>query len=762
MTFVEPDYMKGDVVTDAACDTHGTEDLLWPLLAYGDRWSVTAGDALKVMVSSVPVSFDAELVRLGVWGAPALEERVASSIEGSYPGRLQALHAGSYVRTSPVRRAMCESWSVQAWVFPTLIGPDAQTIISQQWVGDAGWALELDERGRLQLREWSSGVQRVWAQSPVCLSSHTWYFVAGVIDRERLLGRVRVTAVSPWMRGRDHASEEVELARAEEGGEIEASVHIGACQAEQGTWGTAIFNGKIESPRLFCTALSNAQLDRLANNVDPAAVAPGRVAGAWDMSAVLDSTCVPDRSLQAAHGTCVNMPTRAVTGHNWQGQTLSPEQDPSLYGAIHFHEDDLEDAGWAADFELPITHELSSGIYAIKLTSGEDQAYVPFYVRPPRGARTAPMLFIAPTNTYLAYANNRVAVTDPDAVAAREDAPLQPIYQFVVDHPALGGSLYDTHRDGSGVCYASRLRPTPDIDPRRHDSVMNAPRRLPADLHLLAWLAAQGQSVDIATDEDLHREGTELLLGYRVVLTGSHPEYYSGAMLDALSHHLELGGNLMYLGGNGFYWVTTFHPEHPHVIEVRKGFSGTRNWQVAAGEEHHSTTGERGGLWRHRGRAANGLVGVGSVGHGFAEGVGYRRLPNAHDEQTSFIFEGVKSKHFGRFGLALNGAAGDEMDATDLTLGTPAHATVLACSETLAGYFPMLDDELVYSPNRTGEHNPRIRSELVYFETGHGGAVFSVGSISWCAALSHNDYDNDISTITANVLRAFLDGYQRA
>jgi N,N-dimethylformamidase len=27
------------------------------------------------------------------------------------------------------------------------------------------------------------------------------------------------------------------------------------------------------------------------------------------------------------------------------------------------------------------------------------------------------------------------------------------------EHPELGGSLYDTHADGSGVCYSSRLRP---------------------------------------------------------------------------------------------------------------------------------------------------------------------------------------------------------------------------------------------------------------------------------------------------------------
>jgi N,N-dimethylformamidase len=48
-------------------------------------------------------------------------------------------------------------------------------------------------------------------------------------------------------------------------------------------------------------------------------------------------------------------------------------------------------------------------------------------------------------------------------------------------------------------------------------------------------------------------------------------------------------------------------------------------------------------------------------------------------------------------------------------------------------------------------------AEVVFFETASGGAVFSVGSMAWCGCLSHHEYDNDISTMTANVLRRMLD-----
>ena len=47
---------------------------------------------------------------------------------------------------------------------------------------------------------------------------------------------------------------------------------------------------------------------------------------------------------------------------------------------------------------------------------------------------------------------------------------------------------------------------------------------------------------------------------------------------------------------------------------------------------------------------------------------------------------------------------------------------------------------------------------MAYLEYPNGGAVFSVGSISYCSTLSQNGYDNDISRITENVLRGFTDG----
>ena len=74
----------------------------------------------------------------------------------------------------------------------------------------------------------------------------------------------------------------------------------------------------------------------------------------------------------------------------------------------------------------------------------------------------------------------------------------------------------------------------------------------------------------------------------------------------------------MYLGGNGFYWVTALD-ESGTLIELRR-WGGTRTWHAAPGEWHISLTGEPGGIWRDRGLAPQALAGVGFSAQGFDRG----------------------------------------------------------------------------------------------------------------------------------------------
>jgi N,N-dimethylformamidase len=369
------------------------------------------------------------------------------------------------------------------------------------------------------------------------------------------------------------------------------------------------------------------------------------------------------------------------------------------------------------------------------------------------GSARADILVLLPTFTYLAYANERVGDSYQTCIPPDWALEYDPLDRYLEHRPEFGKSLYDVHDDLSGVRYSSALRPIPNLRPGYRHRNVNAPRHLAGDLYLIDWLEQKGFAYDVVGDGDLHRDGRALLDEYRVVLTGGHPEYCTTPMLESLEGWVHDGGRLMYLGGNGFYWVTSVHPEAPHVIEVRRGLAGSRPWESLPGELHHSTTGEPGGLWRYRGRLPNRLTGVAYAAEGGGVSSGYNRTAASDDPVSAWIFDGVRGRDdIGAFGLVMGGAAGDEVDRADVELGTPVTAAVLASSSVLPYYCVALEDARAFrGPRAVGE----ARADMVLLRGANGGAVFSVGSISWSGALSHNDYDNDVSRITENVLRRF-------
>jgi N,N-dimethylformamidase len=228
-------------------------------------------------------------------------------------------------------------------------------------------------------------------------------------------------------------------------------------------------------------------------------------------------------------------------------------------------------------------------------------------------------------------------------------------------------------------------------------------------------------------------------------------------MLDALETYLAGGGRLMYLGGNGFYWVTAMDAARPHLVEVRRGLNGTRSWTSAPGETRLSLTGEIGGLWRNRGRFPNRLVGNGFAAQGWDAGASYVRLPDSHDPRVAFIFDGIGDEDpIGDFGIVGNGAAGDEVDRYDLSLGTPPETLRLATSEGQHSdaYQLVIEDTESSQATWGGSCCPLVRADMVYLEIA-GGAVFSTGSINWIASLPHNAFANNVARITENVLRRF-------
>ena len=316
-------------------------------------------------------------------------------------------------------------------------------------------------------------------------------------------------------------------------------------------------------------------------------------------------------------------------------------------------------------------------------------------------------------------------------------------------HPEVGRSHYEEHVDGSGVMFSSRRRPVLNLRPGA-DGWNFTP-----DTDLDAFLAHTGIGHDIIADEDVHAEGVAALAPYRVVVTGTHPEYWSTAMLDALADWQRGGGRLMYLGGNGFYWRVAFSEHWPGAMELRRAEDGVRNWQTGPGESYHAFGGEYGGLWRRLGRAPNELVGIGFAAQGFERATHYRVADDARRSRAAWILDGVDGELIGTSGLG-GGAAGQEIDRYDVALGSPRHAVVLA-SATEFGPDMLRTKEEFGGSIAFPTPDPLVRADMVFFETPGGGAVFSVGSISWFGALARDGYDNDVARITTNVLTRFAD-----
>lgn len=466
------------------------------------------------------------------------------------------------------------------------------------------------------------------------------------------------------------------------------------------------------------------------------------------------SPVVEVRGAPGLRAQLVNAPMRAAPGRLWTGQALSPREDPSHYAALRFHSDDLEDAGWPETLALDLPADLPSGSYALAIEAGDEVLRLPFFVTPAPGRDCRPVVFLASTQTYHAYANLRIPLESPEYEVS-ELSSLPVLDQTLVElqeRPELGGSHYDRHPDGHAIHVTTRRRPTVNIAPGTALWAYNA------DTHVTAFLEDTGTPFDVVTDDALHERGAVALRGARVVVTGTHPEYASDALLDALEGFLTGGGRLMYLGGNGFYWRVALPPDRPWLMEVRRAESGARYNQPGPGEDHFQFGGHRSGLWRRLGRPPQRLVGVGMVADGWDGGTGYRLGPDAASPRAAFAIDGIEGPVIGAPCAAHDGAAGQELDAADPALGTPPHALVLGSSGPHSRAYYLAPEEVVFlHPSTTGDVSPAVRADLVLFETPAGGAVFSTGSIAWAAAMQDGGALTDVGLMTRNVLRRFAD-----
>jgi N,N-dimethylformamidase len=527
------------------------------------------------------------------------------------------------------------------------------------------------------------------------------------------------------------------------------------------------FDGRIEAPQLYGSVLGDKEV---TTTLDEGAVRHDAIF-AFDFSRQCSSSQIIDTGPSKIIGQLINHPTRAVRGSRWTGREMCFRHAPSEYATIHFHADDMTDCGWPTALAWQVPDDLRSGCYALRLSVGEEKENIPFFVVPPKGRPSARIAVLMSTFTYTIYANHarpEFRLSRRWAEGWRKQAAdwVDATPHNPADHPEYAWSTYNDHLDGSGISISSWHRPILNMRigyvtypfPEIRASGL---RHYQADSHLNTWLEDQGYDFDIITDQELHDEGIDLLKDYNVVLTGSHPEYHTRDMLDALETYRDNGGRLMYLGGNGFYWKIALDPERAGVIEIRRGEGGIRAWASEPGEYYNQFDGEYGGLWRRNGRPPQHLCGVGFSAQGNFVGSHYVVNDRARASRASWILDGVADASFGGHGLSGHGAAGFELDRADKALGTPGHAVILATSEGHEPEAPWVlvpEERLTHLTNISGESEPElIRSDMVFFETPGNGAVFSVGSITYCGSLLTNNGDNDISRLTRNVLDRFSD-----
>ncbi len=678
------------------------------VIGYCDRISVLPGESIGLKLSSyTPGKAQVSIVELisgddRPHGTGLIEKVIESSLGDAIEVPFQPLAQGSYGRVSSMPEL--GEGQLEVLVYPTLPRKAPQTLVNM-----AGVKLYVTENGFGV----SSSEQDLFLD--VTVQTHRWYEVSLEFGRPVTLKIKKLPLGSAEKPLAWTVIDDVDLSIGA------GDWFLGAKQA-----GEECFNGRIEAPSILSV---------------------GEIIAGWDFSIGMDTQVIEDSSGNGRDGVLFQTPTRAVRGASWDGSHQSYLDAPEHYAAIHFHEDDLTDAGWKEIASWQVPKNMKSGQYAFKVTQEDSEEYVPFFVRAPKGRRGSDVVYLVPSATYLAYANIRLAFSGGMLGQSRLVDANQ---AFLFAHEDVGFSLYEHHADGSGVHFSSRHRPILNFRPKTGTWAFNA------DTHITAWLDAIGQEFDVVTDEDLHLEGYDAIDGYRVVLTGTHPEYFSSAMRSALSDWLAQSGRLMYLGGNGFYWRIAFCPQDPAIIEVRRAEDGTRAWIANPGEYYQQFDGQYGGLWRRVGGSPNELVGIGFAAQGFDGGTYYRVSAGALDPRAAFIVDGVdRVEEWGDFGVQGGGAAGEEIDRWDESLGSPLHALILATSENHK--IGMLRVKEEFHMTRPLTEDPKVRADMIFFETPSGGAVFSVGSISYTGSLSHNGYDNEIERITRNVLNRFND-----
>ena len=725
--------------------------MLFRIVGYTPFWHLKPGVHVSVHVSTELDRYWTRLIRF--LGAITETEdwtkrttSIPSSAAGPFEGKRHPIVRGSHVTVRHLHYSGPVTISVGVWLRepPTIESTVLHTEFAHEDID-----LLADTDGALIVGSRDDSGFLALSSTGLSLGSKQWYEVGMAVDCD-----AGTIAVSVRSRASGDTTQTKVLHDCSTSSEL-LSISVGGIRGDNLDGADALLqgnlDGKVEHLRLW-----SPTADALRDIVREAA---GQPVGHWDFSALPYRDEIKDLRGRFPDAIITNAPTRAVTSSEWCGQVTDFTKSPELYAAVFLHRDDLSDARWPAAFELTVPDDTPSGAYCLILSEQPDPNYadptsfypIPLFVAPSAG-RASEIALVLPTFSYRSYANNTLYEdADPGLYELKGPTRSAIVYDYCVEEQLR--SLYCSHPDNSGVHIASLLRPQASVRPDLVSQLHSFTHQLSADLEIIQWLETLEASYDVLTDEQLHLEGSAALRPYRIALTGSHPEYSTNALLDAYAGYLDGGGNLLYLGGNGFTLRVAIDAAKPWLQELRRGDAGAI-WDDAPGESRHQVDGELGGLWRRIGRPPNLLTGLGYSAIGFS-GDGTYVAPARPDlaKLPSRLRDVIA-----RLGDAAFGVAGLELDCYDTLLGSNPDAVIFGqLNEVPAGYTPTGEYLAPLMPDPTAAINSSLRSHLIYQRNRGGGHTASFGSIRWASALNKPGDPARVNAITTAALLDFLE-----
>ena len=458
------------------------------ITGYSDKYAAFPGEKVQFYVNSENgEKYEVQIVRLihgdtNPEGPGYKEEEIGANCNGDYEGQNQKIHGGSYIIIPQDNRLNVESFTLQAYIFPTTPDKGKQGILTK-WNenNNSGFGLFIDDNACLSAMIGDGDGQIFKMSSEKKLLRKVWYLVALSFNSET--GKAilyQEPCVTPTNGGLGmsmlHPAEEttaiVEGTNSFKPGINDAPFLMAASTVKERSGRNIqgghyketlepielpeqsfLYNGKIDRPRLSKRALSKAEIESLASGYSGCASdLRADVVGAWDfhtnITTNIASTFIVDTSPSHLNGFIINLPVRGMTGYNWTADDIVYHHKPEEYGAIHFHDDDIDDARWDVNFTFEVPNAIRSGIYAARLRiNGEDTSetedFVPFVIKPPKGKTTSKLALILPTNSYMAYSNDNLGTNSVVAQLLAGKVPVMAAADlYLNEHREYGLSTY--------------------------------------------------------------------------------------------------------------------------------------------------------------------------------------------------------------------------------------------------------------------------------------------------------------------------------